>query len=118
MPERYDTAGTKYSDSRGPDPRNQAALLDAIGAAESIVNVGAGTGSYDPAYRFVVVVDPSSAMTRRRPAGSASGAQASVMQLPFAAGAFAAGMAILTVHHWADRARGLAEVRRRAIVIP
>ena len=112
MPQRYDTIGANYAGYRRPDPRIQAALLEAIGTAESIVNVGAGTGSYEPANRFVVAIEPSSAMIRQRPAGSAPVVQASAMQLPFAAGVFAAGMAILTVHHWADRARGLAELRR------
>ncbi len=112
MPERYDTIGTNYSQYRRPDPRIAAALMDAVGAPESIVNVGAGTGSYEPADRVVVAVEPSSAMIRQRPAGSAPVVQASAIQLPFATGTFAAGMAILSVHHWAGRARGLAEMRR------
>ena len=85
-----------------------------MGDAASVVNVGAGTGSYEPTDRRVVAVEPSLAMIRQRPAGSAPVVQASATHLPFRDAAFAAALAVLTVHHWPDRARGLAELARVA----
>ena len=78
------------------------------------MNVGAGAGSYEPADRRVVAVEPSREMIRQRPARAAPVVQASATALPFATGAFDAALAVLTVHHWPDRARGLAELRRVA----
>ena len=78
------------------------------------MNVGAGAGSYEPADRRVVAVEPSREMIRQRPAGAAPVVQASATALPFRAGAFAAALAVLTVHHRPDRAQGLAELRRVA----
>jgi SAM-dependent methyltransferase len=79
-----------------------------------VVNVGAGTGSYEPADRPVVAVEPSSAMLRQRRPGAAPAVQASATDLPFRDAAFGAALAVLTVHHWPDRARGLAELGRVA----
>jgi SAM-dependent methyltransferase len=76
--------------------------------------VGAGTGSYEPANRAVTAVEPSTEMIRRRAAGLAPAVQGSAERLPFADRAFDAALALLTVHHWKDRARGLAELRRVA----
>lgn len=114
MPQLYDEIGLGYAHYRRPDPRIAAAILDALGDAESVVNVGAGAGSYEPSDRAVVAVEPSLEMIRQRREGSAPVVQASAMDLPFRDGAFAAGLAILTVHHWPDRARGLAELVRVA----
>ncbi|MGH7356483.1 MAG: class I SAM-dependent methyltransferase, partial [Candidatus Rokuibacteriota bacterium] len=97
-----------------PDPRIGAAIRQTLGAAESVVNVGAGAGSYEPTDRRVVAVEPSLAMIHQRRPGAAPVVQASATDLPFAAGAFAAALAVLTVHHWPDRARGLAELARVA----
>jgi len=112
--ELYDTIGGGYDTHRRPDPRLAAAIGAALGRAASVVNVGAGAGSYEPSDRPVVAVEPSSAMLRQRPPGAASAVQASATDLPFRDGAFAAALALLTVHHWPDRARGLADLVRVA----
>jgi SAM-dependent methyltransferase len=108
----YDTIGVDYANLRRPDPRIAAQIEAALGSARSVLNVGAGTGSYEPPEREVTAVEPSLEMIRQRPPGSAPVVQASAESLPFEDGAFDAAMAILTIHHWPDRARGLAEVRR------
>ncbi|MCX6024504.1 MAG: methyltransferase domain-containing protein [Chloroflexi bacterium] len=112
MTQLYDRIGLGYSGYRRPDPRIAAAILRALGGAASVVNVGAGAGSYEPEDRPVVAVEPSLAMIRQRPPGAAPAVQASAAALPFAEGAFAAGLAVLTVHHWPDQAAGLAELAR------
>ncbi len=120
MRELYDEIGVGYRHARRPDPRIVAAILGALGPAETVVNVGAGAGSYEPCDRSVVAVDPSLTMLRQRRAGSAPAVQASATELPFRDDAFAAALAVLTVHHWPDRARGLdelARVARRRVVI-
>jgi SAM-dependent methyltransferase len=89
--------------------------------AETVVNVGAGAGSYEPADRRVVAVEPSWAMIRQRRADSAPVVQASATALPFRDGAFGAALAVLTIHHWPDRRRGLLEVgrvvRHRVVIV-
>jgi len=112
MTQLYDEIGVGYERYRRPDPRIAAAITDALGTADSVLNVGAGAGSYEPRDRTVVAVEPSRAMIRQRPAGSAPVVQASATHLPFADTAFAASLAVLTVHHWPDRARGLTELSR------
>jgi SAM-dependent methyltransferase len=114
MAQLYDTIGIGYEYYRRPDRRIATAILDALGDAATVVNVGAGAGSYEPADRSVVAVEPSLAMIRQRPAVSGPVVQASAMHLPFRDGAFVAALAVLTVHHWADRRRGLAELARVA----
>ena len=108
----YDTIGINYSELRRPDPRIAAMIGAALGEAGTVLNVGAGTGSYEPAGRQVVAVEPSLEMIRQRGPGSAPAVQAAAENLPFADKAFDASMAILTLHHWADKAKGLAEMRR------
>ena len=110
----YDTIGQGYRAYRRPDPRVAGAITRALGNAGSVVNVGAGAGSYEPTDRRVVAVEPSAAMIAQRRPGSAPVAQASATHLPFRDGAFAAALAVLTVHHWPDRPRGLAELARVA----
>jgi SAM-dependent methyltransferase len=110
----YDRIGTGYSRTRRADPRIAAMISRALGAARTVVNVGAGTGSYEPTDRRVVAVEPSSTMVGQRPAGSAPVVRASAVDLPFRDGAFSAALAVLTVHHWPDRLRGLAELARVA----
>ena len=110
----YDTIGGGYDAHRRPDPRLAAAIIAALGPASSVVNVGAGAGSYEPDDRTVLAVEPSAAMLRQRPHGAAPAVQASATELPFRDGAFAAALAVLTVHHWPDRARGLDELARVA----
>jgi SAM-dependent methyltransferase len=114
MAQLYDAIGLGYEHYRRPDRHIVAAVLDALGDADTVVNVGAGTGSYEPADRTVVAVEPSLAMIRQRPAGSAPVVQASATHLPFRNGVFGAALAILTVHHWPERMRGLTELARVA----
>jgi SAM-dependent methyltransferase len=112
MTRRYDRIGLNYSDLRRPDPRIGAAIEDKLGHSTTILNVGAGAGSYEPAGREVIALEPSTAMIRQRPASAPPVVQGRAEDLPFAAGSFDASMAILTVHHWADQPRGLREMRR------
>src|SRR5437773_765373 len=107
MRELYDQIGVGYGTVRHPDPRIAAAVVRALDRAATVVNVGAGAGSYEPSDRRVVAVEPSLTMIRQRRAGSAPVVQGSAAELPFRDAAFTAALAILTVHHWRDRARGL-----------
>jgi SAM-dependent methyltransferase len=114
MTQLYDEIGVGYRNARRPDPRIASAIRRALGEAESVVNVGAGAGSYEPPDRFVIAVEPSMTMILQRRPGSAPAIQASATRLPFRDASFAAALAILTVHHWPDRARGLDELARVA----
>jgi SAM-dependent methyltransferase len=114
MTQLYDAIGVGYERYRRADPRIAAAIMRALGEAETIVNVGAGTGSYEPVDRPVVAVEPSLAMIRQRQAGGTPVVQASATHLPFRDGVFAAALAVLTVHHWPDPRRGLLELARVA----
>ena len=102
----YDKIGDGYSRTRLPDPRIADRILQALGDSRSVVNVGAGSGSYEPRDRIVVAVEPSRTMIRQRPLGSAPVIQGAAENLPFADGAFDFAVAILTVHHWIDPGRG------------
>jgi SAM-dependent methyltransferase len=108
----YDTIGVDYANLRRPDSRIAARIEAALGSARTVLNVGAGAGSYEPPGRRVMAVEPSLQMIGQRPPGSAPVVQASAESLPFADAAFDSAMAILTIHHWWDKARGLAEMRR------
>ncbi|MCK2218191.1 class I SAM-dependent methyltransferase [Actinomadura sp. ATCC 31491] len=108
----YETIGLGYSQHRRPDPRIAGQIEQALGSATTVVNVGAGTGSYEPRDRRVTAVEPSTVMMRQRPPGSAPVVQGYAESLPFPDRSFDAAMAILTVHHWTDPAAGLAELRR------
>ena len=112
MAQLYDEIGVDYERYRRPDPRIAAAIADALGTADVVLNVGAGAGSYEPRDRAVVAVEPSLVMIRQRRRGSAPVVQASATRLPFRDAAFAASLAVLTVHHWPDCARGLTEMAR------
>src|SRR5437762_9824266 len=112
MSNPYQVIGFGYGDHRRPDPRIAEVIDQALGAASTVVNVGAGTGSYEPRHRHVTAVEPSTVMIEQRPAGSAPVVQGYAEDLPFADQAFDAGMAILTVHHWTNAPLGLAELRR------
>jgi SAM-dependent methyltransferase len=112
MPAIYDTIGVDYANLRKPDPRIAARLHSALGDAQRVLNVGAGAGNYEPTDREVVAIEPSAEMIRQRPEGAAPVVQGSAEALPFADNSFDAAMASLTVHHWADKAKGLSEMRR------
>jgi len=110
--DRYDTIGVGYRTHRRPDPRWAVRFDEALGGATRIVDVGAGTGSYEPADRFVVAVDASAVMLSEHPGPRRVHGDAE--HLPFRDIEFDAAMAVFTVHHWRDVARGLGELRRVA----
>lgn len=110
----YDRLGRGYAARRATDPRIAAAIEEALGEARRVVNVGAGTGSYEPVGREVVAVEPSAVMIAQRPPGNAPAIQAAAEALPLADDSVDAAMAIFTDHHWSDRAAGMRELRRVA----
>jgi hypothetical protein len=110
----YERIGVGYSEWRRPDPHIERRIHAALGDARSVVNVGAGPGSYEPGDRRVVAVDLVRGMLEQRPAAAAPAVQGQAEHLPFPDGAFDAAMAILTVHHWSDIEAGIAELRRVA----
>jgi SAM-dependent methyltransferase len=110
----YDRIGRGYAQRRQPDPRIAARIARALGDARTVVNVGAGAGSYEPDDRHVVAVEPSEVMITQRPPDAAPVVRAVAEALPFANRQFNAALAVLTVHHWTDAQRGLAEIRRVA----
>ncbi|HEY3763548.1 MAG TPA: class I SAM-dependent methyltransferase, partial [Gaiellales bacterium] len=109
----YDEIGRTYAAARRADPRIQAAIWAAVGDAATVVNVGAGTGSYEPP-ATILAVEPSATMIAQRPAGSAPAVKATAEHIPLADGACDVALAVLTLHHWSDPRRGLAEMRRVA----
>jgi SAM-dependent methyltransferase len=110
----YDRTGVGYAEVRRGDPRIAAQVERGLGDARSVLNVGAGTGSYEPAGREVTAVEPSELMISQRPPGSAPVVKASAERLPFEDDGFDAAMAMITVHHWRDLEAGLAEMTRVA----
>ncbi|HTN81723.1 MAG TPA: class I SAM-dependent methyltransferase [Acidimicrobiales bacterium] len=109
----YDSIGIGYSRFRQPDPRVEAQILAPLGGARRVLNVGAGSGSYEPTDRVVVAVEPSERMIEQRPStASRIVVRAVAGDLPFEDDTFDAAMALMTVHHWPDIWAGLAEVRR------
>src|SRR5450631_2828205 len=110
----FDTIGTTYAATRPTEPRIAARIWAALGDARTVVNVGAGTGSYEPPDREVTAVEPSAVMRAQRPAGAAPCVDAVAESLPFADRSFDAAMAVSTVHHWQDPVEGLREMRRVA----
>ena len=113
MTAKYDTIGKGYRSLRKADPRIERQILRALEGARRVLNVGAGTGSYEPRDREVTAIEPSMEMIRQRePSPLATVIQGHAEQLPFEDGSFDASMAILTIHHWSDRAAGLMEMRR------
>jgi SAM-dependent methyltransferase len=110
----YDRTGVGYAAVRRGDPRIAAFVEAGLGGAETVVNVGAGTGSYEPADREVTAVEPSAVMISQRPPGAAPAVQASAESLPFEDSSFDAAMAMITVHHWRDLKAGVAEMVRVA----
>jgi SAM-dependent methyltransferase len=108
----YAPLAVDYSRVRRPDPRIGAQLAAALGDARTVLNVGAGTGSYEPVDRQVVAVEPAAGMRARRDPALPPAIDATAEALPFDDDAFDAALAVLTVHHWPDLEAGLAEVRR------
>jgi SAM-dependent methyltransferase len=114
MEAAYDRMGRGYGAIRRADPRLAEPIWQALGDARSIVNVGAGAGSYEPPDREVVAVEPSAVMIAQRAPDSAPVIQAGAEHLPFEDDSFDAAMAVLTLHHWDDLAAGLSEIVRVA----
>jgi SAM-dependent methyltransferase len=108
----YDRLGAGYTRTRRTDPRIAAQVRAALGSQGPVLNVGAGAGAYEPDDLPVVAVEPSAVMVDQRPPRAAPVVRAEAERLPFGAARFGAGMAVLTVHHWADCEAGLAELRR------
>ncbi|WP_109472355.1 class I SAM-dependent methyltransferase [Ornithinimicrobium cavernae] len=108
----YGRIGTAYGDYRRPDPRLARALTAAVGGARRVLNVGAGTGSYEPVDRRVTAVEPSAAMRAQRPAHLSPAVDATAEDLPFPDDAFDAALTTFSVHQWQDLSAGLREVRR------
>lgn len=117
----YDTMGRGYRAVRHPDPRLASQIACALGGSQTVVNVGAGAGSYEPVDRWVLAVEPSSVMIAQRPPGAAPVLHCAVEDLPLADRTVDAAMAILTVHHWPDVEAGLRQllrvVRRRIVIV-
>jgi len=114
MAQLYDRIGVGYRALRVPDPRIAAAIGAALGDAASVANVGAGAGSYEPRDRRVIAIEPARTMIRQRERDAAPAVQASALALPLRDASVDAALAVLTIHHWPDRARGLAEMKRIA----
>jgi SAM-dependent methyltransferase len=114
MEYRYDRIGIVYGRHRHGDPRIMRQVERALGQADSVVDVGAGTGAYSPVGRQVVAVEPSDVMIAQRPDDAAPVVRALAGALPFPDGSFDAALATFTVHHWSDPAAGLREMRRVA----
>lgn len=108
----YDIIGVNYSHLRKPDPRLAAVIDKALGSARTVLNVGAGTGSYEPHDRQVTAIEPSLEMIKQRPETRGKVIQGRAEDLPFDDHSFDAAMAVLTVHHWSDPGKGLLEMRR------
>jgi len=108
----YGRIGSKYSSFRVPDPRIARFILDALGDAETVLNVGAGAGGYEPVDRDVTAVEPSASMRAQRPAHLSAAIDATAESLPFPDDSFDAAMTTFSVHQWRDLAAGLREMRR------
>jgi SAM-dependent methyltransferase len=115
----YDTIGATYTVTRRTEPRIAEQVWAALGDARTVLNVGAGTGSYEPPDRDVTAVEPSAVMRAQRPAGAAPCVAASAESLPFEDQSFDAAMAFATIDHWQDPIAGLREMRRvgRRVVV-
>jgi SAM-dependent methyltransferase len=108
----YGVIGSGHTRYRQPDPQIARFILNALGDAETVLNVGAGAGSYEPTDRRVTAVEPSASMRTQRPVHLPEAIDAVAERLPFGDGAFDASMATFTVHQWPDLKAGLSEMRR------
>ena len=115
----YDTIGAAYTVTRRTEPRIAGQVWAALGDAQTVLNVGAGTGSYEPPGRDVTAVEPSAVMRAQRPAGTAPCVAAGAESLPFDDQSFGAAMAVAAIDHWQDPIAGLREMRRvaRCVVV-
>jgi SAM-dependent methyltransferase len=112
---RYERIGRTYARTRREDPRLARLIGERLGSARSVVNVGAGTGSYEPRDRHVIAIEPSDVMAAQRPPDLAPSIRAGAAELPLRDRSVDAAMAVLTIHHWdADQERGVREMRRVA----
>jgi len=114
MATTYDILGTTYSQRRSTDPHIASAIALALRGCVSVLNVGAGTGSYEPRGNNVVAIEPSWTMIRQRAGGAAPVVRGRAEALPFSDGSFDGVLGVLTVHHWTDQAKGFAECARVA----
>ncbi|SPF76452.1 putative methyltransferase YcgJ [Aliiroseovarius pelagivivens] len=112
MAAKYDRIGIDYAQLRKPDPRIAARIEAALGDAQTVLNVGAGAGSYEPEGRTLTAVEPSAEMIAQRPPSPTRVVQGVAEDLPFDDNSFDAAMAVLTIHHWTDQAKGMTEMRR------
>jgi SAM-dependent methyltransferase len=110
----YERHGRTYAQHRRPDPRIAARINAALGDARTVLNVGAGAGSYEPHDRWVLAVEPSATMRAQRPPDAAPAIAARAEALPLDDDSVDAAMACVTIHHWEPQADGLAELRRVA----
>ncbi|HTT00876.1 MAG TPA: class I SAM-dependent methyltransferase [Steroidobacteraceae bacterium] len=110
----YDRIGKHYTRTRAADPRIATAIERALAGCDTVLNVGAGAGAYEPANRRVIALEPSWTMIVQRHREGAPVVQARAEALPFGDAAFDAVLAVLTVHHWSDRRQGFSECRRVA----
>ncbi len=108
----YERHGAGYASVRRPDPRIAALVHAALGTSRTVLNVGAGTGSYEPDDRYVLAIEPSARMRAQRPPAAAPALDAVAEHLPFDDDSFDAAMAVLTIHQWSDMEQGLRELRR------
>jgi SAM-dependent methyltransferase len=108
----YARIGEGYTSYRQPEPQIEAAIRSALGEARTVLNVGAGAGSYEPRDLDVTAVEPSAQMRAQRPADRVPAIDGTAEDLPFADNSFDAALATFTVHQWSDLRAGLAEVRR------
>lgn len=108
----YGVIGTNYTRYRQPDPHIAAFIWRALGDARTVLNVGAGAGSYEPTDRAVTAVEPSASMRAQRPAHLPVAIDAVAEKLPFADDSFDASMTTFSVHQWSDLKAGLAAMRR------
>ncbi len=113
-PVSYEQIGAGYTHARRTEPRIAERIWSALGEAQSVLNVGAGTGSYEPPDRDVLAVEPSRVMRAQRPSGAAQCIDAPAEALPFPDQSFDAALAVLSDHHWSDPIAGLQEMRRVA----
>jgi len=114
VPPEYDASRAAYSNTRRSDPRFAALIERALGDARTVVNVGAGAGSYESPDREVIAVEPSETMRAQRPPDAPPAIAAYAEDLPLEDDSVDAALAAMTVHHWDDQRRGLAEMRRVA----